>query len=135
MIDGARIQACSSVQQVFSLLTELGYPTEPVPIVNDEWRRAGIDIGWSDSATLYLGSRTEALDIYVVAGFDLPEHDRAARFLRSLHAYNVLRKPALVAWTPSRIALYDLSAHRDLRRLDVDLRNPSLHALDPPRQK
>ncbi|HEY6844156.1 MAG TPA: N-6 DNA methylase, partial [Thermoanaerobaculia bacterium] len=115
---------------MFALLTELGYPVEPVAIVAGEWRRAGIDIAWPDASTLYLASRGQALDCYVVAGFDLPERDAAQRFLRSLAAYNVLRKPALVAWSPSSMALYDLSSHRDLRRLDVDLRHPSLHAID-----
>ena len=130
MIDAARIQGCSSVLDVFVLLTELGYPTEPIRIVSDEWRRAGIDIGWPDSSTLFLASRSEELDCYVVSGFDLPDCDAVLRFLRSLHAYNVLRKPALIAWAPNQIAMYDLSHHRELRRLDVDLRNPSPHALD-----
>ena len=97
MIDAARIQACSSVCELFALLMELGYPTEPVKIVADEWRRAGIDIAWPDSSTLYLASRNEALDLYLLSGFELPERDSVQRFLRSLSAYNVLRKPALVA--------------------------------------
>lgn len=130
MIDAGRIRTCSSVFEVFALLTELGYPVEPVGIVANEWRRAGIDIAWADASTLYLASRSQALDCYVVAGFDLPERDAARAFLRSLHAYNVLRKPVLVAWSPSAMALYDLSANRDLRRLDIDLRHPSLHAID-----
>ena len=130
VIDAARIRACSSVCEVFALLTELGYPAEPVKIVPEEWRRAGIDIAWPDTSTLYLAARTAALDCYVVAGFDLPERDAAQRFLRSLQSYNVLRKPALLAWSPSSMALYDLSPVRDLRRLDIDLRHPSLHALD-----
>jgi hypothetical protein len=130
VIDSARIRACSSASDVFALLAELGYPAEPVAIVADEWRAAGIDIGWNGSFALHLASRTEALDVYVLDGCELPEAEAAQRFLRSLQAYNVLRKPALIAWTPARLALYDLSLHRDLRRLDVDLRNPSLHALD-----
>ena len=130
MIDAARIQACSSVCELFALLMELGYPVEPVNIVADEWRRAGIDIAWPDSSTLYLASRNEALDLYLLSGFELPERDSVLRFLRSLSAYNVLRKPALVAWAPAQIALYDLSANRELRRLDIDLQHPSLHALD-----
>src|SRR5205807_7871258 len=60
----------------------------------------------------------------------IPPPDAALRFLRSLQAYNVLRKPALIASTDVRLALYDLSPHRDLRRLDVELRDPSPHALD-----
>ncbi len=130
MIGAARIRACASIDDVFSLLHELGYPTAPVEIVADEWRRAGIDIGWSDASTLYLASRMEALDCYLLACAELPERETVLRFLRSLQAYNVLRKPALIAWTPAHLALYDLSANRDLRRLDVNLRDPSQHALD-----
>ena len=130
MIAAARIQACASIDDVFALLSELGYPTKPVEIITSEWQRAGIDIAWSGSSTLYLASRTQALDCYVVADSALPDGDAVLRFLRSLQAYNVLRKPALIAWAPDQIALYDLSAHRDLRRLDIDLQNPSPHALD-----
>src|SRR5439155_26580843 len=60
----------------------------------------------------------------------LPAQDAALHFLRSLQAYNVLRKPALVAASGDRIAVYDLSQHRELRRLDIDLRHPSPHAID-----
>jgi hypothetical protein len=130
VIAAARIQACTSIDDVFALLRDLGYPTQPVEIITAEWRRAGIDISWSDSSTLYLASRTQALDCYVVAGSALPNGDAALRFLRSLQAYNVLRKPALIASAPNHLALYDLSANGDLRRLDIDLQNPSLHALD-----
>src|SRR5581483_4313088 len=101
VIDAGRIRACSSVFELFALLTELGYPVEPVAIVADEWRRAGIDIAWPDASTLYLAARDRALDCYVVAGFDLPERDAARAFLRSLQTYNVLRKPALLAWSPA----------------------------------
>src|SRR5207245_1634631 len=68
------------------------------------------------------------LDCYVLHG--LPAQDAALHFLRSLQAYNVLRKPALIAAGGDRIAIYDLSQHRELRRLDIDLHNPSPHAVD-----
>ncbi len=130
MISAARIQACTSVEDVFALLRELGYPTEPVPIVADEWRHAGIEIGWSNAWTLFLASRTEPLDCYVVSGEILPDSDAVLRFLRSLHAYNVLRKPTLIAWSRPQLALYDLSSAGELRRLDIDTHNPSAHAID-----
>ena len=128
MISAARIRSCSTIDDVFALLGELGYPSQPVAIVADEWRGAGIDIGWPNAATLHLAARTEGLDVYAVGG--LPEHEMAGRFLRSLHAYNVLRKPVLIAFSSDQLALYDLSSRRELRRLDVDLRNPSPHAID-----
>src|SRR5438477_11804 len=82
------------------------------------------------SLTRKIRSNNDALDLSLLSRFELPERDSVLRFLRSLSAYNVLRKPALVAWAPAQIALYDLSANRELRRLDIDLQHPSLHALD-----
>lgn len=130
MIGPVRIQACSSREDVFALLRDLGYPTQPVGIAADEWRRAGIDIGWSDKSTLYLASRGEHVDVYALFSETPLPSDAVARFLRSLRNYNVLVKPVLVASTPAQLALYDLSAHCELRRLDIDLRTPSPHALD-----
>ncbi|HYS56062.1 MAG TPA: N-6 DNA methylase [Thermoanaerobaculia bacterium] len=124
MISAARIREC----EVFGLLQDLGYPVEPVPIVASEWRGAGIEIEWDDSATLHLATRTETLDCYVLDA--MPAHDAALHFLRSLQAYNVLRKPVLIASGGDRLAVYDLSQHRELRRLDIDLHNPSPHAID-----
>jgi hypothetical protein len=111
-----------------ALLRELGYPVEPVPIVASEWRSAGIAIEWPDGAALALAARTESLDCYALD--IIPGRDAALHFLRSLHDYNVLRKPALIASDGTRLAIYDLSQHRELRRLDVDLCNPSPHAID-----
>jgi hypothetical protein len=123
VISAARIRQ----RDVFGLLQDLGYPIEPIEIVASEWRRAGIAIEWADFA-LYLAARTESLDCYVLEGH--PPHDAALHFLRSLEAYNVLRKPVLIASDRDRIAVYDLSTHRELRRLDIDLHDPSPHAID-----
>src|SRR2546430_10434973 len=49
---------------------------------------------------------------------------------KSLHSWNVLTKSVLFARAPKRLALYDLSPRRELRRLDVDLNAPSPHAID-----
>jgi hypothetical protein len=130
MISAARLRACDSLEALLDLLRELGYPVQPIPIVPAEWRRAGIDISWSDDFTLVLACRDEQLDCYAIAGNMLPPRETVTAFLRSLASYNVLTKPVVIAWTPEQIALYDLSAHRELRRLDVDVRNPSPHALD-----
>ncbi|HEX9502283.1 MAG TPA: N-6 DNA methylase, partial [Thermoanaerobaculia bacterium] len=123
MISAARIRECD----VFALLKDLGYPVEPIEIVANEWRSAGIAIEWPDCA-LYLAARTESLDCYVLDG--QAPHQAALHFLRSLEAYNVLRKPVLIASDGDRLAVYDLSRHRELRRLDVDLHDPSPHAVD-----
>lgn len=127
MITAERLRSCADG---FALLRELGYAGEPVAIVADEWRRAGIDIDFAGPWALHLAARTDGVDCYAIAGPSLPEPDAMLRFLRSLHSYNVLRKPVAIAWSADQVALYDLSPHRELRRLDVDRCNPSLHALD-----
>ncbi len=127
MITAARLSACADG---FALLRELGYGGEPVEIVAEEWRRAGIDVAFPEPWTLHVASRMDSVDCYAISGPALPDSDAVSRFLRSLQAYNVLRKPVAIAWTAEQVALYDLSEHRELRRLDVDRRNPSLHALD-----
>ncbi len=97
MITAARIQECTSRDAVLALFRELGYEVAPVSIVADEWRRAGIEIGWSDGIALDLAARTPELDLYVVSGDCLPEAGAIAAFLRSLTSYNALVKPVVVA--------------------------------------
>jgi hypothetical protein len=97
VITAARIQECTSRDAVLALFRELGYEIAPVSIVADEWRRAGIEIGWSDDIALDLAARTPELDLYIVSGDSLPEAGAVAAFLRSLTSYNALVKPVVVA--------------------------------------
>jgi hypothetical protein len=130
VITAAHLRACTSRDAALALLRELGYPVEPVPIVGSEWRRAGIDVAWNGTTELHLAARTPELDVYLVNGDEAHDNAAAGRFLRSLQAYNVLVKPAILAVSRERLTLYDLSARRALRRLDVDPAHPSAHALD-----
>ena len=130
MITAAHLRACTSRDAALALLRELGYPVQPVPIVPAEWRRAGIDVAWNGTTELHLATRTPELDLYLVCGDDAHDSVAAERFLRSLAAYNAIVKPAVVAVSGARLTLYDLSARRALRRLDVDLAHPSAHAVD-----
>ena len=84
MITAARIQECTSRDAVLELFRELGYEVAPVPIVADEWRRAGIEIGWSDDIALDLAARTPELDLYIVSGDELPEASAIAASMRSI---------------------------------------------------
>src|SRR5262249_45656183 len=79
---------------------------------------------------LHLAARTPQLDLYLVSGDEAHDGRAAERFLRSLQAYNAIVKPAVVALSRHRLTLYDLSARRALRRLDVHLAHPSAHAVD-----
>ncbi len=124
MITASRLRSCDSRDSLFALLRELGYPVQPVAVVPSEWRGAGIDI---DCDSLALAARMPRLDCYVADDVD---DGRASRLLKSLHSWNVLTKSVLFARAPKRLALYDLSPRRELRRLDVDLNAPSPHAID-----
>src|ERR1044071_896138 len=124
MITASRLRSCDSRDSLFGLLRELGYPVQPVNVVPSEWRGAGIDL---DFDSLALAARMPRLDCYVADGVD---DGRASRLLKSLYSWNVLTKSVLFARAPKRLALYDLSPRRELRRLDVDLNAPSAHAID-----
>ena len=130
MISAAQLRACTTRDAALGLLRDLGYPVQPVAIVPAEWRRAGIDVAWNGSTELHLAARTPELDLYLVSGDGACDSAAAERFLRSLQAYNAIVKPAIVAVSTERLTMYDLSARRALRRLDVDLRHPSAHAVD-----
>ena len=124
MITASRLRSCDSRDSLFGLLRELGYPVQPAAVVPSEWRNAGLEI---DIDSLALAARMPRLDCYVADGVD---DKRASHLLKSLHSWNVLTKSVLFSRAPKRLALYDLSPHRELRRLDVDLEAPSPHAID-----
>jgi hypothetical protein len=124
VISASRLRSCDSRDSLFALLRELGYPVQPVAIVPRDWRDSGVDAPFD---SLALAARMPRLDCYVADEID---DARAARFLKSLHSWNVLTKSVLFARAPKRLALYDLSPRRELRRLDVDLDAPSPHAID-----
>ena len=113
-----------------TLLAELGYPVHRVEIPTAEWRRAGIDIGWNGELSLALAVRLPRFDCYVLTGEEPPANETVTRFLRSLAAYNVVTKFVAIYSSPVLLSIYDLSPRRELRRLDVDLHQPSSHALD-----
>ena len=124
MITASRLRSCDSRDSLYALLRELGYPVQPVAVVPSEWRGVGIDL---DVDSLALAARMPRLDCYVADNVD---DAGASRLLKSLHSWNVLTKSVLFARAPKRMALYDLSPRRELRRLDVDLEAPSPHAID-----
>jgi len=131
VITATRLRNCTSRDSLFSLLGELGLPVAPVAIDADAWRRAGIALSWNGNAALFLAARFEGVDAYVIDGRDIGDDD-VRRFLRSLSDWNAMTKyVAFVRDEPShRISLYDLSPRRELRRLDADVANPTVYAVD-----
>jgi len=128
MITSARLRQLRGLDGVFTLLHELGYPVvAPIVIDPEEWRRAGIALNWNGTSMLHLAARTRRFDLFVLqseAG-----EESIATFLRSYREYNVLTKSVLIKSADEKLAIYDL-AGRTLRRLDVDLAQPSVHAVD-----
>jgi hypothetical protein len=130
VITAERLRSCDCSDDVFSLLRDLGYDIAPITIAAADWRRAGIDIPWSDRVALHLAARTPELDVYVLSGDELPDSGAVTAFLRSLTKYNALVKPVALGVTAGRLTVHDLSARREPRRLDVDLDHPTAHTLD-----
>ncbi|MEO6260414.1 MAG: N-6 DNA methylase, partial [Thermoanaerobaculia bacterium] len=130
MIDANALTRCTSREGVLALLQSLGYPTNPVEIVTAEWRRAGIDVPWNGTTRIELAARTPELDLYLISGDQAGDRVHAERFLRSLASYNAAVKPGVVCWTGDHLIIQDLSARRSLRRLEVDLAGPTIHAID-----
>ncbi len=131
MITAARLRRCGSAGEVFALLQELGYDAAPIAIDAAAWRRAGIDISWTDDIALHLAARMPQLDLYVLsAATDPPDPPAVTAFLRSLVSYNALVKPVAICVSPRRVTVHDLSPRRDARRLDLDLECPTVYAID-----
>ena len=111
------------------LFARLGWPIAPVELSCDEWRSAGIAISWNGDSRLVLASRLRRFDLFVLTGSAIAE-DAISNFLRTYREYNQLTKSTLIYKHQNRASIYDLAADRRLRRLDVDLTNPTPHALD-----
>ncbi|HJW95740.1 MAG TPA: N-6 DNA methylase [Thermoanaerobaculia bacterium] len=128
MITASRLNGLRGLSGVFTLLHELGYPVvAPIVVDAEEWRGAGIQLDWNGSSTLHLAARTRRFDLFVLQS-DAGQESIGA-FLRSYREYNVLTKSVLVKSADEKLSIYDL-AGRTLRRLDVDLAQPSVHAVD-----
>jgi methylase of polypeptide subunit release factors len=115
-------------RDVLDLFRELGYPIAPVPITCDEWRRAGIEVGWNGASSFSLAARLARFDLFHFRG--AADEESLLKFLRSYHTYNVVTKSVLIYERDKSFSIYDLSPRGRLRRLDVDRVAPSPHAHD-----
>ncbi|HUP60849.1 MAG TPA: N-6 DNA methylase [Thermoanaerobaculia bacterium] len=113
---------------VLELLRELGYPVAPIDVDPDEWRRGGVPLPWNGEARLRLAARMRDFDLFLLTG-DVGE-ESVSQFLSTYREYNLLTKSAVVYQHDHSISIFDYVHDRGLRRLDVDLTNPTPHAID-----
>jgi len=64
MLTAAQIRT----RDVLSVFRDLGYPIAPVAITPEEWRRAGVSIGWNGTSTFELISRLQHFDLFRFRG-------------------------------------------------------------------
>ncbi|MEA2463085.1 MAG: hypothetical protein QOJ98_832, partial [Acidobacteriota bacterium] len=128
MLTPARVRGYTGAEGALALLRDLGYPVAPVDVDPEEWRRGGVAIPWNGTTRLQLAARLRHFDLFVLTGNVTSE--AVLQFMRSYREYNLLTKSALFLQHENAISVFDLSSDRTLRRLDVDLRSPSVHAID-----
>ena len=128
MLTPARIREYTGPSGVLDLLRELGYPIAPIDVDPAEWRRGGVAIPWNGEARLTLAARLPRFDLFLLTG-NVPE-EAVSQFMHSYRSYNVRQKSALAYLHGNALSIFDLSADRALRRLDVDLAHPTTHAVD-----
>jgi methylase of polypeptide subunit release factors len=130
MLTPARIREYTGHSGALDLLRDLGYPVAPIDVDPNEWRRGGVTIPWNGSSRLSLAARMRHFDVFLLAGAGNVAEEAVAQFLASYSDYNCVTKSALLYCADESLSVFDLAADRSLRRLDVDLTNPSAHAID-----
>lgn len=129
MLTAASLRGYTGPSGVLDLLRALGYPVHPIPCNPDEWQRGGVPIPWNGVSRLQLVTRLEGFDLFVLENADASE-ESISQFLRSYKKYNLLTKSALIYRADESISVFDLSNESSLRRLNVDLANPTAAAID-----
>jgi len=123
MLTRERVRECSAEE----LLRELGYPIEPIDVDPEEWRRGGVPLPWNGEGKLQLAARMRNFDLFFLTGSVSDE--MVVQFMRSYAEYNVITKSALIYRNGNKLSVFDYANDR-LRRLDVDLDDPTPHAVD-----
>jgi len=128
MLTAATLRQYTGDEGALDLLRHLGYPIAPVECDPHEWRRGGVSLPWNGDTRLRLVSRLRRFDLFLLSGN--VHEESIAEFMRIYGQYNQLTKSAVVYCADESLSIFDLSAGRTLRRLDVHLAHPTTHALD-----
>src|SRR5688572_18434355 len=124
MLTRERIRNCTAEE----LLRQLGYPIAPIDVDPEEWRRGGVPLPWNGEAHLQLAARMRHFDLFFLTGAVTEE--AVAQFLRTYAEYNLMTKSTLVFQNDKQLSIFDYTFDCGLRRLDVDLDDPTPHAID-----
>jgi len=124
MLTRERVRTSSAAE----LLRALGYPIAPIDVDPDEWRRGGVPLPWNGEAHLQLAARMRHFDLFFLTGAVTEE--AIAQFMSTYTEYNLMTKSALVYQHDQRLSIFDHTFEHGLRRLDVDLDDPTPHAID-----
>lgn len=128
MLTAAALRQYTGEDGALDLLRALGYPVVPIDVDAHEWRRGGVNIPWNGEGRLRLISRLRRFDLFMLHGNVREEW--IAEFMHSYRDYNIVTKSALIYCANQSLSVFDLAQDRALRRLDVDLANPTAHAVD-----
>jgi hypothetical protein len=130
VITAERLRRCSSTSDLLQIVDDLGYPVAPVAVDRSEWARGGIELPWRGEADLTLLSRLPHFDLFLLEGESGSE--TISQFLREYRKHNIATKSALLyrSLNQNALSIYDIDSRGRSRRLDVDFREPSSHAVD-----
>lgn len=128
MLTAASLRHYTGPEGTLALFRALGYPIAPIEVAPEEWRRGGVAMPWNGEGRLRLISRLSRFDLFLLSGN--VREEAISTFLASYHTYNLTTKSALIYCADESISIFDLAQDRSLRRLDVDLARPSVHAVD-----
>ena len=105
MLTASRVRACDAVE----LFRDLGYPIAPIAITPEEWRRAGVEIGWNGTSCFRLLARLERFDLFHLRGN--ADEESLQQFLRSYRSYNVITKSALIYERDNSFSVCDFGSY------------------------
>src|SRR5947207_7608186 len=102
MLSAAQIRT----RDVLGIFRDLGYPVAPIAITPEEWRCAGVEIGWNGTSSFHLIARLRRFDLFHLRG--QTDEESLLRFLRSYRSYNIVTKSALIYEHDNSFSIYDL---------------------------
>ncbi|HUO84891.1 MAG TPA: DNA methyltransferase [Thermoanaerobaculia bacterium] len=131
MLTAARLEEIFRGGSAIDLIRHLGLAGEEIPIVLDDWKRAGIDLGLPDDSRLLHAGTIEECEIYALdsATVTSAEASKATTLLRSI---NQLKSYIFFSHNKNDRKLVLSAASREGKagRIELDLARPRRDLLD-----